>query len=185
MDLPRFAVRWLLIVALLAVGCNKKPNSQSAANRGEDADLIALTSKTKSSLIPVKLDVKELTGNWVVAVTVQQSDLYRWIIKFVRGEDGQFRAEIIDSSRDREDQDKPEIVETTVKDDFVRFVMKNEHGQFDFEGLFQNGFVRGTIKSGPIDLVLTRLLPTESSAFEETTPNALPPDPDSQLARWR
>ena len=185
MDPVRYAVRWLLIVALVAVGCNQKPTPKVAENRGEDADLIALTSKPKSKLIPVKRDVKDLAGNWVVVVTVQQSDLYRWIIKFVRGEDGQFRAEIIDSSRDREDQDKPEIIETLVKDDVVKFVMKNQHGQFDFEGLFQDGFVRGTIKSGPIDLILTRLLPTESSAFEETSPTGFPPGADVIQAKMK
>lgn len=185
MDSAKFGIQWLLIAALLTVGCNQKPTPKAAENRSEDADLVALTSKPKSKLIPVKRDVKELVGNWVVVVTAQQNDLYRWMIRFVRAEDGQLKAEIIDSSRDGDPEDKPEIIETVVKDDFVRIVMKTKLAQFDFEGLFIDGFIRGTIKSGPIDLVLTRLLPTESSAFEETSPTGLPPGADVIQAKMK
>lgn len=178
MGSARFAIRWLLIVGFLAIGCNQKPVPKAAENRSEDADLAALTSKPKSKQISVKRDVKELAGNWVVVVTTQQSDLYRWIIKFVPAEGGGFQTEMVDTSRDPDVHDKPQVTKTTVQDNLVKFSMKSEHGEIDFEGLFIDGFIRGTIRSGPVDLVLTRLLPTEASAFEETISKGLPPGSD-------
>ena len=179
--------RWLCLACLLSIGCNSK-SSSSAVKSSEDGNVAATNTNsapTKKKVVPVKLDVKDLIGNWVVVFTNQGSDSYRWIVKFSRGDEGKIVGEFLDTTQEKDEHDKPEFVETEVNGDAIRLVFKNEHGSFDFVGSFQQGFVRGTTRSSPAQVVLTRLLPTEETSLESFGVVGLPPGADVFDARLK
>lgn len=178
MNSANFWARCLLLTCLLALGCNSKPGRSTAGNSedGEVADPKA--TKVAKKGLPVKEEVKDVIGNWVVVITNQRSDLYRWLIKFSRDADGKIVCEFLDTRHDTEEHDKPEIVETTVNDNQIHLVMKNEHATFKFDGSLQERFIRGTFKLSPVELLLTRMLPTDESTLEKFPKTGLPPGTD-------
>ena len=168
--------RCLILALVFTIGCNSKTSTSAVST--EDGDANATTesaSKSKKSVIPVKRDVKTIEGNWVVVVTNQRKDNYRWMIKLSRGADGQFQGEMLDTSRDQDQNDKTQLVKTDVQGDSIKLYFKTLHGTFDFEGSFQQGFIRGNIRSNPTEVLLTRLLPTDEKTLERFTPIGSPP----------
>ena len=176
--------RWLILVSVLAVGCNSKP-APSTAKNAEDGDAPATQKSVQSKIIPVKRDVKEVVGNWAVVFTLQQNDNYRWMLNFAKGDDGKTVGTFIDTSRDKDENDKPQITETEVHGNKVRFVFKNASGSFDFVGVFQDGFIRGTTRMNVTELILTRLLPTDETSLEEFLSTGLPPGSDVLQAKLK
>ncbi len=171
------STRWLIFFLVLAIGCN--PGTKPVTvNTGEEDASSEQGSRSNKKFPAVKRNVKAIEGNWVIVVTANRSDNYRWIIKFTRGDDGKISADLIDTSRDKEEQNKPKIISTDVEGDSVRFVCKNEFTQFDFVGTFQTGFIRGTVKSSPMDVFVARLLPTEETSLQNYEANGLPPASD-------
>jgi hypothetical protein len=173
--------RWLLLVVVLAVGCNSRSGKSTTAESGGDGGQAIPSpdgSAPKKNLVPVKRNVKSIEGNWVVVVTAQRSDNYRWLIRFSRSADGKVVSVFLDTSRDKDEKDKPEIVSTEVDGDAIHISLKNSHGPFDFVGSFQQGFIRGTIRSSPSDVFLTRLLPTDETSLEQFGATGLPPGTD-------
>ncbi len=168
--------RCLILVLVFTIGCNSKTSTSAVST--EDGGANASTEsagKPKKSMIPVKRDVKTIEGNWVVVVTNQRKDMYRWMIKLSRGADGQFQGEMLDTSRDQDQNDKTQLVKTDVQGDSVKLYFKTLHATFDFEGSFQQGFIRGNIRSNPTEVLLTRLLPTDEKTLERFTPTGSPP----------
>ncbi len=177
--------RWLLLIVLLVAGCNSKPDASTAQSTedGEVSSPEQAGAKPKKKIVPVKRDVKELVGNWVVVVTNQRVDNYRWIIKFSRGEGDKVTAEFLDTHQDKDENSKPKILETVVDGDAIRIVMENAKSKFDFIGSFQDGFVRGTIRTSPVELFLTRMLPTDEKSLEPFGATGLPPGSDAIEAK--
>ncbi len=173
-------IRCLILMLLLATGCQNKAAVRSAdtSEDGGTALPAANGNRTKKSLVPVKRDVKTIEGNWVVVVTNQRTDDYRWIIKFVKSPEGKYTAEFLDTTRDTNEEEKPKIVSAEIEGDAIRLNFANAKGEFNFIGSFQQGFIRGTIRSSPKDLFLTRLLPTDASSLEPFDPAGLPPAAD-------
>ncbi len=167
--------RLLCLVCLLAIGCNSKP-AASTSSSSEDGDVAVTGAKRAKSGLPVKLDVKDVIGNWVIVMTNQRSDTYRWLINFSRGADDKIVATFVDTRHDKDE--KPEIVETEVNGDAVQFTIKNSQMKFDFVGTLQQGFIRGTIGASPSDSLLARLLPTDEQTLEKFTPTGMPPGAD-------
>lgn len=166
--------RWLLLVCVLAIGCNSKTATTTAGN-SEDGTAADSGSSKPTKIIPIKRDMKEVVGNWVVIFTVQQSDNYRWIVNFSKGADGKTTASFVDTRAQPNETDKPEINDVDVHDDSVRFVIKAGEAKLDFEGKFENGFVRGTTTMNPVELVFTRLLPTDETSLEKFLATGYPP----------
>ena len=172
--------RWLLVTVLLVTGCNSKPGT-STTQSSEDGEITSPEqggAKPKKKIVPVKRDVKDLIGNWVVVVTDQRMDSYRWIIKFTRGEGNKVSAEFLDTNQDKDESTKPKILETVVEGDSIRIAMENAQAKFDFVGSFQDGFIRGTIRMGPVELFLTRMLPTDEKSLEPFGATGFPPGSD-------
>lgn len=174
---------WALCLCFLCVfpiGC--KPKTQNSTTRSsEDGELPSTTvkdDKSKKRFVTVKRDVKEIIGNWVIVFTNQGNDNYRWIIQFSRGEGDKIVSELIDTSQDKEEHDKPKVTETDVNGDSIKVVFKNEHSTFDFIGTFQQGFIRGTTRASPAVVYLTRFLPTEEKSLEFCNSAGLPPGAD-------
>ena len=87
----------LMLVLLLTTGCSPKSTTTKGSS-GEDGEVSTASAdgkKSKKNLVPVKRNVKEIEGNWVVVVTNKQMDHYRWIVKFSRGADGKYVAEFL------------------------------------------------------------------------------------------
>ncbi|MEI8021676.1 MAG: hypothetical protein WCH39_25930, partial [Schlesneria sp.] len=168
--------RCLIFVLVFTIGCNSKTSTSTVSTEEGDANASTESaSKSKKSVIPVKRDVKTIEGNWVVVVTNQRKDNYRWMIKLSRGADGQFQGEMLDTSRDQDQNDKTQLVKTDVQGDSIKLYFKTLHGTFDFEGSFQQGFIRGNIRSNPTEVLLTRLLPTDEKTLERFAPIGSPP----------
>ena len=180
MDLVSSRARSLIFLLLLAMGCQSKPATTTSESSEDGGTAVASAdgSKSKKSLIPVKRNVKTLEGNWVLVMTNQRSDNYLWLIKFSKSANGKIAAEFLDTSRSKEEADKPQIVGTEVDGDQIRLSLKNAGGPFDFVGSFQQGFIRGTIRSTPKDVFLTRLLPTDETSLERFNATGLPPASD-------
>lgn len=169
---------WCLILLMLTMGCTK-PGSSTPAATEEGANATADgEGQGKKSLIPVKRNVKTIDGNWVVVMTNQRLDSYIWIIKLAKGADGKYTTEFLDTSRDKDESIKPEVVSTEVNGDSVHIHLKNASGPFDFVGTFQQGIIRGTLQANPKEVFLTRLLPTDETSLERFNPSGLPPAAD-------
>lgn len=164
---------WCLILLLLSIGC-AKPGASKPETGEEGANAASADGQQRKSLVPVKRNVKTIDGNWVVVMTNQRSDSYVWIIKFSKDTEGKYTAAFVDS-REKEDAKQPEIVSTEVNGDNIRIDLKNAAEKFDFVGSFQQGFIRGTIRTSPQDVFLTRLLPTDETSLERFTPTGRPP----------
>lgn len=165
-----------VLSCLLAIGCQQNSDSKSASTSEEGGTALPSDGKgARKTIVPIKLAVKDIEGNWVVVITRNQSDSYRWILNFSRGGDGKIQGTLIDTSQDKDDSEKPQIVSTSVDGDSVAFRVKTAHGQFEFAGRFQQGFIRGTVRSGPGELLLTRLLPTDVKSLDQYSYTALPP----------
>lgn len=190
-----WAIR-LMLVLLLTTGCGPKSTSStesSGRGSGEDGEVAAVGAdgaKTKKSLIPLKRPetVKSIDGNWVVVLTHQKTDSYRWIVRFTRGSDAKYSVEFLDSSVDKSAGDqaqteKPEVTETQVDGDAIRFAAKTSQGAFNFVGSFQQGIIRGTIWSSPFEVFLTRLLATDEKSLASFSPTASPPGTDVFAAK--
>jgi hypothetical protein len=168
--------RCLILLFVFTIGCNSKSSTSTMSTEDGGANVSADNAdKAKKSVIPVKRDVKTIEGNWVVVVTVQRNDNYRWMIKLSRGADGQFVGEMLDTSRDQDQNDKTQLVKTEVQGESVKLFFKTLRAAFDFEGSFQQGFIRGNIRSNPTEVMLTRLLPTDEKTLERFGPTGLPP----------
>lgn len=172
----------LILVLVLLTGCNSK-STTSTAGSGEDGEGAATGGAKSKNRLPVKQNVKEIAGNWVVVVTTQQNDNYRWLIRFNRGADGKYAAEFLDAAQDKDAIDKsvnekPDVTETEVDGDDVRFTAKLGDRTFNFAGLFHEGFIRGTIQSSPFEIFLARLLPTDEKTLAAFNPVGLPPGHD-------
>ena len=172
--------RWLFLLLALTVGCNTKSSGPtSGSNQDEGLPMpTADGSKPKKDIVPIKRDVKTMEGNWVVVVTLQLSDQYRWIIKLTKGTDGAYLGEFLDTSNDNQTEGKPEVVSTEVNGNDIKLSFKDSKGEFDFIGTFDQGFIRGTIRSSPSEVFLTRLLPTDEKSLERFEPTGLPPGSD-------
>ena len=170
--------RCLIFLFVFAIGCNSKTSTSVSTEDGGANVPADNAGKPKKSLIPVKRDVKTIEGNWVIVVTNQRNDSYRWMIKLSRGADGKFVGEMLDTSRDQDQNDKTQLVKTDVQDDSVKLFFKTLHATFDFEGSFQQGFIRGNIRTNPNEVLLTRLLPTDEKTLENFAPTGLPPATD-------
>ena len=178
--------RWLIVVLALTTGCNGKTTT-STGGSGEDGGVASDStgSKSKKNIVPVKRNVKEVLGNWVIVMTNQRTDNYRWIINFSRGADGKIVGELVDSNSDKEEKDKFELVETEVNGDAVHLAFKNSKVGMDFVGTFQQGFIRGTMRLSPFELYLTRLLPTDEKSLEQFGATGLPPGSDVFEAKMK
>ena len=170
--------RCLILLLVLTIGCNSKTSTSVSTEDGEANPAGDSSGKSKKNMIPVKRDVKTMEGNWVVVVTTQRNDNYRWMIKLSKGPDGKFVGEMLDTSRDKDENDKTQLVKTDVQGDSIKLFFKTNHAAFDFEGTFQQGFIRGNIRSGPNEILLTRLLPTDEKTLERFGPTGLPPATD-------
>ena len=170
--------RCLILLFALAIGCNSKTSTSVSTEDGGANAAADGSGKSKKNVIPVKRDVKTMEGNWVVVVTSQRNDNYRWMIKLSKGPDGKFVGEMLDTSRDKDENDKTQLVKTDVQGDSIKLFFKTSHAAFDFEGTFQQGFIRGNIRSGPNEILLTRLLPTDEKTLERFGPTGLPPATD-------
>jgi hypothetical protein len=172
--------RCLILLLAFTIGCNSKSSTSTSAS-SEDGGASPTgdnASKSKKNMIPVKRDVKTIEGNWVIVVTTQRTDNFRWMIKLSKGADGQFVGEMLDTSRDKDQNDKTQLVKTEVQGDSIRLFFKTQNSAFDFEGSFQQGFIRGNIRSNPNEVFLTRLLPTDEKTLERFGPTGLPPATD-------
>ena len=170
--------RCLILLFALTIGCNSKTSTSVSTEDGGANAAADGSGKSKKNVIPVKRDVKTMEGNWVVVVTSQRNDNYRWMIKLSKGPDGKFVGEMLDTSRDKDENDKTQLVKTDVQGDSIKLFFKTSHAAFDFEGTFQQGFIRGNIRSGPNEILLTRLLPTDEKTLERFGPTGLPPATD-------
>ena len=174
-----FWTRCLILMLLLTTGCSPKPSTQTTETTEDGVAVPAAEGgKSKKTLVPVKRNVTSLEGNWVVVVTTQRSDNYRWIIKFVKNNEGKVVAEFVDTSRDKEEQETPKILSSDIEGDSVRISFQRGDELFDFAGTFQQGFIRGTVRSSPKDVYLTRLLPTDESSLARFEATGLPPATD-------
>ena len=170
--------RCLILLSAFTIGCNSKTSTAVSTEDGGSNVSTDSTGKSKKSMVPVKRDVKTIEGNWVIVVTAQRSDNYRWMIKLSKGADGKFVGEMLDTSRDKDENDKTQLVKTDVDGDSIKLFFKTLHAAFDFEGTFQQGFIRGNIRLSPNELLLTRLLPTDETTLERFGPTGLPPATD-------
>ena len=161
----------LLLLLCFCLGCQNKGSKSGSSEEGTSAD----GSQSKKSKLPIKLDVKTLEGNWIVVMTNQKTDNYVWIIRFSKSADGKWVSEFLDTTRDKNEQEKPQIVSTEVDGDSIRIQFKAGESGFDFVGSFQQGFVRGTIRPNPKDLFLARMLPTDESTLEKFSATGYPP----------
>ena len=187
MFLPKSVIRWLLIVVLLSIGCDSKPATTTSKSSDDDDAIAAAANRASNAkkIIPVKRDVTDVIGNWVIVVSNNRIDNYRWIIKFVRGEDGKINGEFIDTTRDTDPDDKPKIDATEISDKHVQFTIKTSKATYDFQGVFEGGFIRGTIQTAPMELVLVRLLPTDETSFEKFSATGFPPGSDVVEAKMK
>ncbi len=177
----KFWIRSLVVASMLAFGCNSKspvPTGNTSEEGGGAAAVAMDGGNNKKRIVPVKQNVKEIEGNWVFVLTSNRRDSYRWIINFSRGADGKIVGQFIDTSQDKDEHDKPEIVSTDIDDNSIKFVIKNSHETFDFAGALQSGFIRGTSRWSPVELLTTRLLPTDEKSLEKFGATALPPGSD-------
>jgi len=174
-DLVRYWKRLtcLLLVAVVT-GCGSKAtDSETAPGEGGGAEAAAQAGK--KVIIPIRHDVKELEGHWVMVVTGQdRRDKYLWIVNLAKGPEGKIQAEIIDSTSDN----SAKIESTTVDGTAVKLTMKNGNAAFDFQGEFSKGAIRGTVASGSQEMYLARLLPTSGSKLSDYLESALPPAAD-------
>ena len=171
--------RCLIFVLMFTIGCNSKTSTPAVSTEDGGANAPGDNAgKPKKSMIPVKRDVKTIEGNWVIVVTNQRNDSFRWMIKLSQGADGQFTGEMLDTSRDQDQNDKTQLVKTDIQGDSVKLFFKTLHSAFDFEGSFQQaaqGLIRGNIRLSPTEIMLTRLLPTDEKTLERFGPTGLPP----------
>ena len=170
-DLVRYWNRLICLLLVIVVsGCGSKSTDTELAP-GEGGD--GAPQAGKKVIIPIRTDVKELDGHWVMVVTGQdRRDKYLWIVSLAKGSDGKFQAEIIDST---EDNNSAKIESTSVEGTSVSLKMKNANAAFDFQGEFGNGAIRGTVASGSQEMYMARLLPTSGSKLSDYLESALPP----------
>lgn len=165
---------FLLLMATVA-GCGTQTTTTEVAP-GEGGESAEAPTDGKKKIIPVRRDVKELDGRWVMVVTGQdRRDKYLWIVNLTKGTDGKTEAEIIDASSD---ENAAKITSTTIDGKLVMLELKNKASVFDFQGEFDGIAIRGTIASGTQEMFLARMLPTTGSKLSDYVDSALPPAAD-------
>jgi len=120
---------------------------------------------------PVRLNVKDFDGNWIVVITNRNTDEYRWMINFSRDTDGKMVAKIIDARHDRNPDDPPVVTATKIDGNSIRIDFKNSRSKFDFIGELAEGYIRGNIRATQVDLFLVRMLPTDETSLERINPS--------------
>ena len=164
-----------MLLAILVCGCGKPrtPSTEEAVEQTETTTPDP-NEKTKQ-IIPIRRNVTELDGNWVMVVTSQASDNYLWIMKISKGADGKSQCQFVDTSNDKFD---PVLESSTVEGKSVQLKLKNKITAIEFQGEFDGVAIRGTLTSGPQDVYMARFLPTEAAKLAGYAETALPPAAD-------
>lgn len=184
-DSPSSWKRLLCLLLLLAIGgCNRTPKpadpgASSAETGGADA---AAGGAPASRIIPVRRDVKDLEGNWVMVTTLQARDYYLWIAQLKKNDKGQFEGDVLDIAKNEKSpfhpflsSMEPALQAVEIDGTSVKLKCKSKLGTFDFEGQFDGVAVRGTLAANPQEILIGRLLPTDASKLSDYVTDALPP----------
>lgn len=167
---------WLILVAIC--GCNKTPaGGGSSAETGEVSEQDARTTKR---IIPIRRDVKELDGNWVMVVTQQGRDHYVWLCSFKKDSAGKFEVKLTDAGQMAPLEPKLDLAEVTGKT--VHLQVTNTSAVIDFVGEFEGGAIRGTLSPGNSEVYAARLLPADASKLADYVTDALPPASDVYMS---
>jgi hypothetical protein len=164
---------WLILAAIC--GCNKTPaGGGSSAETGEVSEQDAQT--TSKRIIPIRRDVKELDGNWVMVVTQQGRDHYVWLCNFKKDSAGKIEVKLTDAGQMAPLEPKLDLAEVTAKT--VHLQVTNKSAVLDFVGEFEGGAIRGTLSPGNGEVYAARLLPADASKLADYVADALPPAAD-------
>jgi hypothetical protein len=164
---------WLILAAIC--GCNKTPaGGGSSAETGEVSEQDAQT--TSKRIIPIRRDVKELDGNWVMVVTQQGRDHYIWLCNFKKDAAGKIEVKLTDAGQMAPLEPKLDLAEVTAKT--VHLQVTNKSAVLDFVGEFEGGAIRGTLSPGNGEVYAARLLPADASKLADYVTDALPPAAD-------
>lgn len=174
---PLKRVICLLLLGFLA-GCGSGKPAPDATDSSESG--IAEGDAKGKRIIPVRRDVKELDGNWVMVVTMQgqdkrMHDKYSWLIRLNKAADGKLNGEIVDVS---EDDSEPKITSTELDGKSLHLKISHKGGTSDYEGDFDGIAIRGTLAFGPQVAFIARMLPTDADGLSKYTSQALPPATD-------
>lgn len=187
-DSPSSWKRLLCLLLILGIcGCNRtpKPDDPSANSAETGGTEAAPAGAPGSRIIPVRRDVKDLEGNWVMVTTLQGRDHYLWVAQLKKNDQGQFQGDVLDISKNEKSPFHPflsgmEPVLDGVEIDgtSVKLKAKSKVGTFDFEGQFDGVAVRGTLAASPQEILIGRLLPADASKLSDYVTDALPPAAD-------
>lgn len=173
----RFVICWLLLAVVLC-GCGK-PRATSSSD-DVDSTAEADSKDAKKQIVPVRRDVKDLDGNWVLLVTGpgrdgELHDNFLWIMRISKGSDGKYACSMVDTSNDTLE---PVIESAEINDKTVSLKIKNKTATIRFDGELDGIAVRGTLSNGPQELFIARLLPTEAEKLTGYVTSAFPPAKD-------
>lgn len=161
-----------LLVLVAITGCSKKPaTSVSSAETGASSAPEAQGSSKR--IIPIRRDVKEFTGNWVMVVTQQGRDHYMWLVNFQKDSTGKNEVKLTDAGLMTQFDPKLEVAEVTDKSVHLR--VRNTAAVLDYVGEFDGIAIRGNLSPGNGEVYPARLLPADASKLADYVSDALPP----------
>lgn len=162
-----------LLVLIAISGCTKKPAAgvSSAETGAASGDQETQTSTKR--IIPIRRDVKEFTGNWVMVVTQQGRDHYIWLVNFQKDSAGKNEVKLADAGLMTPLEPKLELAEVT--DKTVHLKVTNTAAVLDFVGEFDGIAIRGNLFPGSGEVYPARLLPADASKLADYVTDALPP----------